>query len=119
MTADAAREAFIGWLEQERHAAANTVEAYGHALAGFLGFLTRHLGGEPDLAALAELRAADITGLAGSSGQREAGGIVARPASVGVARFFPLPEPPAWRRYHRNTPCLDRSGAPGPAPGTD
>jgi integrase/recombinase XerC len=60
MTADAARSAFLGWLQQERHAAANTVEAYGHALAGFLGFLTRHLGGEPDLAALAELRPADI-----------------------------------------------------------
>ncbi|MDR3532686.1 MAG: tyrosine recombinase XerC [Rhodopila sp.] len=60
MTGEAARTAFLGWLEQERHAAANTVEAYGHALAGFLGFLTRHLGGEPDLAALAGLRAADI-----------------------------------------------------------
>jgi integrase/recombinase XerC len=47
-------------MERERHAAANTVEAYGHALAGFLGFLTGHLGGEPDLAALAGLRAADI-----------------------------------------------------------
>lgn len=60
MTADAARVAFLGWLEQERHAAANTVEAYSHALAGFLGFLTNHLGGEPDLAALTTLTAADI-----------------------------------------------------------
>ncbi len=62
MTADAARVAFLAWMEQERHAAANTVEAYTHALSGFLGFLTRHLGGEPDLAALAGLRAADIRG---------------------------------------------------------
>jgi len=60
MTGDAACTAFLGWMQQERHAAANTVEAYGHALAGFLGFLTLHLGGEPDLAALAGLRAADI-----------------------------------------------------------
>jgi integrase/recombinase XerC len=60
MTADAARAAFLDWMQQERHAAGNTVEAYGHALAGFLGFLTRHLGGELDLAALAALRAADI-----------------------------------------------------------
>jgi integrase/recombinase XerC len=60
MTGDAARAAFLDWMRQERHAAANTVEAYGHALAGFLGFLTVHLGGEPDLAALAGLRAADI-----------------------------------------------------------
>jgi integrase/recombinase XerC len=62
MTAEAARLGFLLWLEQERHAAANTVEAYGHALAGFLGFLTGHLGGEADLAALAGLRAADIRG---------------------------------------------------------
>ena len=62
MTGEAARVAFLGWLEQERHAAANTIEAYGHALAGFLGFLTTHLAGEPDLAALAGLRAADIRG---------------------------------------------------------
>jgi integrase/recombinase XerC len=60
MTGDAARAAFLGWLEQERHAAINTVEAYGHALAGFLHFLTGHLGQEPDLAALALLRPADI-----------------------------------------------------------
>jgi integrase/recombinase XerC len=60
MTGEAARTAFLGWLEQERHAAANTVEAYGHALAGFLGFLTTHLGAEADLAALAGLRPADI-----------------------------------------------------------
>ena len=60
MTGDAARTAYLGWLEQERHAATNTIDAYSHALAGFLGFLTHHLGGEPDLKALAALRAADI-----------------------------------------------------------
>ena len=62
MTGETVRVAFLNWLEQERHAAANTVEAYGHALSGLLGFLTNHLGGEPDLAALAVLRAADIRG---------------------------------------------------------
>ena len=62
MTADAARVAFLAWMEQERHAPANTVEAYSRALAGFLGFLTKHLGGEPDLVALAGLRAADVRG---------------------------------------------------------
>ncbi|HET6305878.1 MAG TPA: tyrosine recombinase XerC [Rhodopila sp.] len=60
MTGDAARVAYLDWLAQERRAAANTVEAYGHALAVFLGFLTHHLGEEPDLAALAGLRAADL-----------------------------------------------------------
>lgn len=62
MTAEAARVGFLLWLERERHAAANTVEAYGHALAGLLGFLAGHLGAEADLAALAGLRAADIRG---------------------------------------------------------
>jgi integrase/recombinase XerC len=36
------------------------VEAYAHALDGFLGFLTHHLGQEPDLAALVGLRPADL-----------------------------------------------------------
>ena len=36
------------------------MEAYGADIAGFLGFLTRHLGGEPDLLALGALRQADV-----------------------------------------------------------
>jgi len=56
----AAREAFLAWLAHERRASPLTVEAYGTDLAGFLGFLTQHLGDEPDLAALAGLRQADI-----------------------------------------------------------
>src|SRR5258708_2807765 len=60
MTGEAARVAFLDWLGQERRAAALTVEAYGADIAGFLGFLTRHLGGEADLAALARLRQADL-----------------------------------------------------------
>jgi integrase/recombinase XerC len=62
MSGEAARAAYLDWLRQERRAAVNTVEAYGHALAGFLGFLTRHLGQEPDLAGLAGLRGADVRG---------------------------------------------------------
>ena len=53
------------WLEalaRERRASANTVEAYGADLGLFLGFLTRHLGEPPDLAALASLRPADLRG---------------------------------------------------------
>jgi integrase/recombinase XerC len=38
------------------------VEAYGTDLASFLGFLTNHLGAEPDLTALAQVRQADIRG---------------------------------------------------------
>ena len=47
-------------MAQERRAAGLTVEAYGTDIAGFLGFLTRHLGQEPDLAALGGLRQADF-----------------------------------------------------------
>jgi integrase/recombinase XerC len=60
MTGDEAARAFLGWLADERRAAALTVEAYAGDLAVFLGFLTDHLGGEPDLAALGGLRQADL-----------------------------------------------------------
>jgi len=60
MTGQEAVRAFLGWLADERRAAALTVEAYAGDLAVFLGFLTGHLGGEPDLAALAALRPADF-----------------------------------------------------------
>jgi integrase/recombinase XerC len=62
MTGEAARAAWLAWLAAERRASANTLEAYGHDSAEFLGFLARHLGGEPDLAALGALRPADLRG---------------------------------------------------------
>ncbi len=51
---------FLDMLAHEKRASALTVEAYGHDLAQFLGFLSGHLGGEPDLATLAALRPADF-----------------------------------------------------------
>ncbi len=60
MRAEAARQEFLQWLATERRASPLTVEAYGADIAGFLGFLTPHLGEEPDLAALVALRAADL-----------------------------------------------------------
>ena len=60
MTGEALRKLFLDWMARERRAAALTVEAYGTDLFGFLGFLTRHLGQEPDLVALAGLRQADF-----------------------------------------------------------
>jgi integrase/recombinase XerC len=62
MTGDQARAAWLAWLARERRASANTLEAYGRDVAEFLGFLARHLGGEPDLAALGALRPADLRG---------------------------------------------------------
>ena len=52
--------AFLSHLSHERRMAAKTVEAYGSDLAGFLGFLRGHLGRQPSLNALANLKARDI-----------------------------------------------------------
>ncbi|MGE4044722.1 MAG: tyrosine recombinase XerC [Acetobacteraceae bacterium] len=60
MTGEEARTAFLAWFGHERRAATLTLEAYGADLALFLGFLTNHLGDEPDLAALGALRQADF-----------------------------------------------------------
>jgi len=60
MTGEAAVAAFLGWIAAERRASPLTVEAYGGDLSVFLGFMTQHLGGPPDLAALGALRAADF-----------------------------------------------------------
>ena len=60
VSAHRALDAFLDWMRDERRAAANTLVAYRHDLSGFLGFLTNHLGAEPDLAALAALSHADL-----------------------------------------------------------
>lgn len=60
MTGAQARAAWLAWLAAERRASPNTVEAYGADAAEFLGFLTRHLGQEPDLGALGALVPADL-----------------------------------------------------------
>jgi integrase/recombinase XerC len=60
MQGSEALTAFLGWLAGERRAAPLTLTAYQRDVSAFLDFLTGHLGGEPDLAALAGLRAADL-----------------------------------------------------------
>lgn len=55
-------QAWISHLSSERRLAENTLEAYERDLRQFLAFLTGHLGGAPDLAAISELRPADIRG---------------------------------------------------------
>ncbi len=60
MTGEAARQEFLLWLGAERRASPLTVSAYGTDIAGFLGFLTRHHGAEPDLNALASVTTADL-----------------------------------------------------------
>jgi integrase/recombinase XerC len=95
MLAEAARRDFLAWLAHERRASPLTVEAYGADIAGFLGFLTGHLGQEPDLAALAGLRAADLRGwLAASAGEGRGNATRARHVSA-VRSFF------RWLARHR------------------
>ena len=60
MKGSAAAAAYIGWLEHDRRASPHTIEAYQRDVAGFLGFLTQHGGGEPDLVALAAVRVTDL-----------------------------------------------------------
>jgi integrase/recombinase XerC len=50
---------WMAWLGGERRASAHTVAAYGRDLAGFLDFLTRHLGEPPGLATIGRLLPAD------------------------------------------------------------
>ncbi|MBY9066265.1 tyrosine recombinase XerC [Hyphomonas sp. WL0036] len=52
--------AFLDHLTRERRMAAKTVEAYGSDLSFFLAFLRVHMGGEPSLKILGDVRARDI-----------------------------------------------------------
>jgi integrase/recombinase XerC len=88
MLAEVARTAFLGWLDQERRASPLTVEAYGTDLAAFLGFLTQHLGGEPDLAALGALRPADFRAWLASQAADGAGNATRARHLAAVRTFF-------------------------------
>jgi integrase/recombinase XerC len=88
MRATEALEAFRAWLGGERRAATLTVEAYQHDVAAFLGFLTQHLGGEPDLAALAALRAADLRAWLADEANEGAGNATRARHLSAVRTFF-------------------------------
>ena len=63
MTAHTAREAlqeFSVWLETERRASPNTIEAYQRDIANFIAFLVDHLGGEPHVSDLKGLSRHDV-----------------------------------------------------------
>ena len=87
MTGEEARIAFLEWLGRERRAAPLTVEAYGADIAGFLGFLTQHLGGEPDLAALAALRQTDLRAWL-AAGAADGAGNATRARRLSAVRTF-------------------------------
>jgi integrase/recombinase XerC len=88
MTGIEARAAFLDWLGQERQASPLTVTAYGADLAAFLGFLTNHLGGEPDLAALGTLRQADIRAWLAAQAAGGAGNATRARHLAAVRSFF-------------------------------
>ncbi len=108
MQGSAARAAYLAWLAKERRAADNTVEAYGRDLGDFLGFLTRHLGGEPDLAALAALRPADIRAFLGA---RAAAGLgnASRARQLASVRGFLR-----WLARFHGAPIAALTGLRGP-----
>lgn len=60
MTAEALLAEWIAHLRDERRFAPASVEAYQRDVAAFLGFLSHHLGGQPDIAALASLEPRDL-----------------------------------------------------------
>ena len=55
-----AHAAWLDWMSSERRLAANTIEAYTCDFTAFVRFLASHLGGPPDVPALAALVPADI-----------------------------------------------------------
>ncbi len=121
--AAALRARYLLWLGRERRAAANTLVAYGRDLEDFLAFLTRHLGGEPDLAALAALTPADLRGfLAARAGA--GAGVATRARQLAALRGFlrwlareeALPVPAlAAVRGPRRVPPVPRALSPAQA----
>jgi integrase/recombinase XerC len=87
MTGLEARAAFLEWMEKERRASPHTLQAYGADLADLLGFLTRHLGGEPDLKALAALRPADLRAFLAARAEAGAGNAT-RARQLAAVRSF-------------------------------
>ncbi len=81
MSGAEALDGFLAWMRDERRASSNTLVAYRHDLAGFLGFLTRHLGAEPDLAALASVTHTDLRAWLASEATRLAAAARRRPRS--------------------------------------
>ncbi len=103
MTGESARLAFLAWLASERRASPLTVREYGRDLAAYLGFLTRHLGGEPDLAALGAVSQTDVRAW------------LAEQAGVGQGNATRARHLSAVRSFHRY--LARRHAIANPAPG--
>ncbi len=112
MTGEAARQAFLDWLARERRAAALTVEAYGADLAGFLGFLTGHIGAEPDLEQLRTLRLADLRAWLAHEANQGAGNATRARHLSAVRSFYRF----LARRHGVDNPVLKLITAPRAKP---
>jgi integrase/recombinase XerC len=87
-TAEILRQKFLAWLGGERRAAVKTVETYGRDIAGFLGFLSNHIGEEPTAVTLQNLRAADVRAWLAHEAKNGAGNATRSKKLSGVTTFF-------------------------------
>jgi integrase/recombinase XerC len=108
MTGAEVRVAFLDWLSQERRASPLTVEAYGADIAGFLGFLAEHLGGEADLATLAGLRQADLRAWLAAEATRGSGNATRARHLAAARSFFRF----LARRHGLDNPALQLIATP-------
>ncbi len=88
MTGAEAARLFLAWLAEERRAAPLTVAAYERDIAGFLGFITLHLGAEPDAAALGALSQADFRAWLAASAAKGAGGATRARRLSAIRSFY-------------------------------
>jgi integrase/recombinase XerC len=103
-----ARQTFLEWLERERRTAPLTTEAYAADVDSFLGFLAVHLGGEPDLTALAMLRPADLRAWLAAEAAAGAGNATRARHLSAVRSFFRF----LARRYGVDNPAAALIAAP-------
>jgi integrase/recombinase XerC len=123
MMALEARGAFLDWLALERRASPHTVEAYGRDIADFLGFLTPHLGAEPDLAMIEALKPADIRGFLAARASAGAGNATRARQLAALRSFLRFlarhhgikPLAMAGMRGPKRVPPVPRSLSPGDA----
>jgi len=106
--ASVAQAEFVIWLLHERRGSPLTAEAYDRDVGRFLAFLAGHLGGEPDLAALAGLRLADLRGWLAWEANHGAGNATRARHLSAVRSFFRF----LTRRHDVANPQLRLLAAP-------
>lgn len=100
--------AFLDHARNERRLADNTLEAYRHDLASFLGFLTVHLGGAPGPRALAELGARDVRAFLAKRRREGIGEASAARALSAIKSFY------AWLERVHGLPNAEIAYLEGP-----